>query len=303
MGDFIFIINKLFKIHNNAIKKHLKENNLSHYLIQYDLMEYNFKDVYQSFNVSYFTKENKLLSNWFDLDELKDYESVEYDRIILIKKFKLRVSIKNKDFSDEIIICDDYEFDLNNLKDTDSLIKIAMVKDNLDNWICSKKFDDYDYIFTSKEEYAEDLKNVVLNVFIVKGESIFLQLKNILNLLYMHKQDKFYHFINNNFHSVFPKMRNYFKILNSEFFVDEWYKNVYNIPDNTDPVIHYLLIGYKKGFNPGPNFDSWDYYELNKDIEQLGLNPLVHYEQFGKRENRLILMRNGILKHIIFPRS
>jgi len=102
----------------------------------------------------------------------------------------------------------------------------------------------------------------------------------------MRKKEKFFNFINNKFNYTFPKMKNYFRILHSEFFDEEWYNSVYNIPNNTDAVIHYLLVGYKKGYNPGPNFDSMDYYELNTDIKNADLNPLVHYEQFGRKENR-----------------
>ena len=117
MGDFIsWIKNKLFNIHDTVTKRSLDEKNISHYLFTYDLVEYNFKEVYESFNISYFTKNNSLINEWYDVDELMDYEKNETDYSILIKKFKFRVSIENNyNFSNDIIVCDDFNFDINTL--------------------------------------------------------------------------------------------------------------------------------------------------------------------------------------------
>ena len=150
----------------------------------------------------------------------------------------------------------------------------------------------YDYIFVLNK-YKELFSNYK-NVFVIDAETTYLQIKNILNILYKRKMDKFYLLIRNiGFNNIFPKFNNYFEILNSELFDEEWYKDKYNLAyENTDPAIHYLLIGYKKGFNPGPNFNTLDYYEYNQDIEAIGMNPLVHYELNGKNENRIIGPKN-----------
>ena len=79
----------------------------------------------------------------------------------------------------------------------------------------------------------------------------------------------------------------YFIVLNSEYFDEEWYSSNYDL-DGFDSAYHYLYIGFKKGFNPGPNFNTIDYFASNPDVEQLGRNPLVHYERHGKHENRQI---------------
>lgn len=266
----------------------MKESNISHYLFTYDLLEFDFKRVYQSFNVSYFTKDDGLLTKFYNPDELRDYESVEADKKrILIKKFKLRVSIEKKfNISEDIIISDDYLFDFINVSHSDSLIKIAIVHDNVDKWIETGNLKDYDFIFTINKEYSRLLKEKYKQVYIVKGESIYLQLKNILNLLYVRRKEKFYYFINNRFNYVFPNKRHYFKIFHSEFFDENWYRQEYDIPDYIDPVLHYLIIGYLKGFNPGPDFDSWNYYNLYNDIKSADFNPLLHYEMYGRKENR-----------------
>lgn len=290
----IFIVNKfveilkrrLFNIHDNAIKKYLNEQKISHYLFTYDLLEYDFKRVYQSFNISYFTKDNDLLKKFCNSDELRYYETIEKDNYsVLIKKFKLRVSVRNNEyFSDDIIVSDDCMFDFNNLNHTDSMIKIALVHDNVDNWI--KSINDYDFVFTCNKEDRDLLKKHHSQVFVISGETVYLQLKNILNLLYMRKRNKFYQFINRKFNYVFPKVKHYFRISHSEFYDEEWYKNKYHILDNTDPVFHYMMVGYSKRYNPGPNFDSFEYHELNGDVKSADFNPLLHYEMYGRKEHR-----------------
>ena len=74
-------------------------------------------------------------------------------------------------------------------------------------------------------------------------------------------------------------------ILNSPYFDGEWYKSNYDIGD-MDSLDHYLNIGFVLGYNPGPNFSTKDYYEANEDVEEYGMNPLAHYEIYGRKENR-----------------
>lgn len=291
MGDFISIKDSLlnFTGGNNTLKKHLNKKSIENYLFTFDLMEYDFKTVYKTFDVSYFTKDkNLLINNLVDLNELKNYESIEKSTdqliLILIKKFKLRISLrKNNNFSKQIFISDDYSFEPDILKHYDP-IKIAIVKDNWDKW---NNLEKYDYIFTFKD-HVRDLKEYG-SVFPIEEKSLFNEVKFILNDLYRRKFNKFYLFIKDvNFDRVFPKMPDYFRILNSEYFDDQWYKDTYNLEDNTDSIIHFLLIGAEKGYDPGPNFSIYEYCECNKDVKSKGLNPLIHYELYGKKENRVI---------------
>jgi hypothetical protein len=215
--------------------------------------------------------------------------------IILIKRFKLRIYFnKNNDISNQIVVSDDYTFNPNILNHSDSLIKIAIITDNCDNWLNSNKLGTYDYIF-SLTTYHDDL-NEYSNVSTIKGETVYEQIQYILNELYRRKSGKFNSFINYiNFQNVFPKWNNYFKILNSKYFDDKWYRNTYHIKDNTDSVIHFLLIGDEKGYDPGPDFSVNEYYECNFDVMRKDINPLLHYEIYGKKEN-LLIRRSDILK-------
>ena len=115
--------------------------------------------------------------------------------------------------------------------------------------------------------------------------SIYNQIKFILNELYRRRANKFYYFLKEtNFNNIFPKWNDYFKVLNSDLFDDQWYRDTYNLEKNTDSVVHFLLIGYERGFSPGPNFNTEDYYTCNRDVQLKGLNPLIHYEKYGKYE-------------------
>lgn len=79
-------------------------------------------------------------------------------------------------------------------------------------------------------------------------------------------------------------------IANSEFFDASWYREKYykNSMFGIPPSFHYFAIGEKKGFHPGPKFNSTDYFRHNPDVAKSGMNALVHYLEFGRREGRPI---------------
>ena len=252
-------------------------------------MEYDFKTIYKTFDVSYLSNDKNLLNDTIvDSKELKNYESIEESKedliVILIRKFKLRISIrKNRNLSRHIFISEDYNFEPAELKHDDS-IKIAIVKDNLDKWT---NLDSYDYIFTFKE-HIKELKEHG-SVFPIEDTCVFTQIKFILNNLYKRKLNKFYYFLKEvDFQKVFPKTNDYFKVLNSDYFDYDWYRDTYGLKDNTDSVIHYLLIGSLKGYDPGPNFSVDEYYECNEDVKEKGVDALLHYERYGRKENRFV---------------
>ena len=71
-------------------------------------------------------------------------------------------------------------------------------------------------------------------------------------------------------------------IKRSSFFDEKWYRETYGI--SSDPSSHYLNEGWKKEYNPSLKFSSKDYLINNPDIKDV--NPLLHYEVFGKFEGR-----------------
>lgn len=68
----------------------------------------------------------------------------------------------------------------------------------------------------------------------------------------------------------------------SPFFDEKWYAERYGIKG--DPAKHYLEEGWLLEYDPSDRFSSKDYLINNPDIQ--GINPLLHYEVFGKNEGR-----------------
>lgn len=81
------------------------------------------------------------------------------------------------------------------------------------------------------------------------------------------------------------------KLLADTLFDPDWYLTTY--PDvaadpkyRQQPVLHFLEQGGKQGFNPAPWFDSRWYLKHYTDVQQAGINPLLHYLQHGLAEGR-----------------
>lgn len=67
-----------------------------------------------------------------------------------------------------------------------------------------------------------------------------------------------------------------------------WYLTTY--PDvesrGIDPLLHYLEFGWKEGRDPGPRFSTVAYLRANEDVASIGVNPLLHYVEYGHSEGR-----------------
>ncbi|MBQ1477503.1 MAG: hypothetical protein IIZ33_05100, partial [Erysipelotrichaceae bacterium] len=79
-------------------------------------------------------------------------------------------------------------------------------------------------------------------------------------------------------------------IAGSPYFDRDYYarNNIEFQNSELDMAEHYLLYGGFLGKDPGPYFSSEEYLSLHSDVAMEGLNPLLHYEEHGKRENREI---------------
>ncbi len=76
-------------------------------------------------------------------------------------------------------------------------------------------------------------------------------------------------------------------IKNSKLFDAKWYSNEYGIKKK-DAAVHYLKYGYKLGYNPSLAFDGEKYNAIYSDVKSEQINPLLHYEVYGKFENRMV---------------
>ncbi len=53
-----------------------------------------------------------------------------------------------------------------------------------------------------------------------------------------------------------------------------------------EPLIHFLLFGWKEGRNPSNLFDTKFYLSTYPDVKNSGINPLLHFILHGKKEGR-----------------
>lgn len=78
------------------------------------------------------------------------------------------------------------------------------------------------------------------------------------------------------------------EIENSKLFDAPWYEKTY--PDvseaQMEAIAHYLLRGAFDGHNPSENFITEDYLAANPDVKAAGVNPLLHYVRWGRKELR-----------------
>lgn len=82
--------------------------------------------------------------------------------------------------------------------------------------------------------------------------------------------------------------KGYYEIIKlSKLFDETWYKTQYLENNDDDSIKHFIDIGCEKNYNPSPNFDTSWYLEKNKDVKKNGINPFVHYIEYGRKEGRL----------------
>lgn len=84
-------------------------------------------------------------------------------------------------------------------------------------------------------------------------------------------------------------VRQYLAISRSIFFDPRHYVETYGAAG--DPALHYLLEGAAQGRDPGPFFSSRKYFARNPDVAAGGINPLAHFEIFGRKEGRRPALR------------
>ena len=54
-----------------------------------------------------------------------------------------------------------------------------------------------------------------------------------------------------------------------------------------DPITHYLEYGWRELLDPSPTFSTGFYLSAHSDVEVSGANPLVHYAESGRFEDRI----------------
>jgi len=55
-----------------------------------------------------------------------------------------------------------------------------------------------------------------------------------------------------------------------------------------DPLLHFIQFGWKENRNPDAQFDVAYYLETYPDVRISEINPLIHYIEYGKIEGRVL---------------
>jgi glycosyltransferase involved in cell wall biosynthesis len=78
-------------------------------------------------------------------------------------------------------------------------------------------------------------------------------------------------------------------IKTSRYFNEQWYLEQYpDVADlGIDPALHYLNYGAECGRNPGPDFDTKAYLKRYPAVAAAKINPLYHFEVSGGKEGSL----------------
>lgn len=97
---------------------------------------------------------------------------------------------------------------------------------------------------------------------------------------------------------VFRKIRSKYRfrfkrievISNSKYFDKNWYLRRYPEASRLgmQPEEHYLIHGNELGCNPSPLFNGYEYLCTYPDLAVKKINPLLHYECYGRHENRRV---------------
>lgn len=77
-------------------------------------------------------------------------------------------------------------------------------------------------------------------------------------------------------------------IADSVFFDEAYYRGqlASSLAAGMSPAKHYLNEGWRLGLDPGPLFSTLRYLWRNEDVRRIGINPLLHYLQYGLKEGR-----------------
>ncbi|WP_250865920.1 class I SAM-dependent methyltransferase [Caballeronia sp. INSB1] len=82
-------------------------------------------------------------------------------------------------------------------------------------------------------------------------------------------------------------------VAGSPLFDAEWYVQQYPGASGKSAAHHFVSVGTAEHHDPSPLFDAQWYLKHNPDVAAHGMNPLVHFEKFGRAEGRAIRALDG----------
>jgi len=92
-------------------------------------------------------------------------------------------------------------------------------------------------------------------------------------------------------------------IRGSDLFDVDFYTSIDNEfdPPSNNPALHYFRDGFQEGRDPSEGFSTNDYIKLNFADDQVGINPLVHFEISGRARRLPVRLRERRLLNSNLP--
>ena len=99
-----------------------------------------------------------------------------------------------------------------------------------------------------------------------------------------------------NIRNAWVNIKAYRNIKESELFDEDYYLNTYKnvLISGINPLIHYMNYGYKENKLPSTIFDGEYYLNTYEDVKASGMNPLVYYSLFGIEQGHEINKRTKV---------
>ncbi|HVE23383.1 MAG TPA: hypothetical protein VNC39_15535 [Acidocella sp.] len=78
------------------------------------------------------------------------------------------------------------------------------------------------------------------------------------------------------------------KLADSGLFDRAWYEAQYGdlLAADSAALVQFCDVGWRRGLRPNLCFDPAHYLAVNADVREAGLNPLLHYLEYGEAETR-----------------
>lgn len=149
-------------------------------------------------------------------------------------------------------------------------------------------------------DFCEDLSVDYLNLkkdIIAENKGASLEMKSFVQKLILKfpTLQIFFNKNNNGIKQAIMNVRGYKSIKKNKLFDPVYYLEINEDVkiSGVNPLIHYILHGFKEGRQPNASFDGDYYLESHPDVVKSNLNPLVHYSLYELEKVKMSSYNRG----------
>src|SRR5579872_5227042 len=74
------------------------------------------------------------------------------------------------------------------------------------------------------------------------------------------------------------------RVRESALYDEQYYTDLAKLPQRRSNILHFMQEGWRRGLSPSRYFDTGYYLTRYQDVQRAGLNPLLHYLDYGWKE-------------------